>query len=105
MNEQFFKKQGFVDVVGAKPVVLKEDVRESEGYYEYKHYAVSVKGEVYTTKKAATLPQIISLVEGKADVVIYASDTEVEVKAKVENQKSTKRKARYAETVTKKEDQ
>lgn len=83
MNEQFFKKQGFVDVVDAEPVVLKEDVRESEGYYEYKHYAVSVKGEVYTTKKEATLPQILSLVEGKADVVLYASDKEIKVRKEV----------------------
>jgi len=105
MNEQFFKKQGFVDVVGLEPVVLKEDVRESDGYYEFKHYAVSVKGEVYTTKEMATLPQILSWVEGKADVLIYSSDAEVEVRAKAENHKSNKRRNRVEVKDTPKEDQ
>lgn len=87
--KEYFVTHDFVEVVNGKEVVLKEDVRDTEGYYEENHYAL-VSGEtVKVARGVLTLPQALTLTK-EEEGVLYMSKEPIQLK-KVGPKKETRK--------------
>lgn len=97
--KELFTTHDFVEVINGTEVVLNEDVRDTEGYYEENYYAF-VSGEtVRVARGMLTLPQALTLTK-EEEGVLYMSKDPIQLK-KV----GPKKEARKAKTTIKKEEE
>lgn len=91
-----------VEMANTEQVVLKKDVRESEGYYRRRFYAGVSGDTIRVCEEAMTLPQALTWKQEEEE--LYVADESIRLSPKkVEEEKPKTRSRRKPKTESEKE--
>lgn len=81
-----------VEMANTEKVILKKDVRESEGYYRRRFYAGVSGDTIRVCEEALTLPQALTWKQEKEE--LYVADESIRLSPKKVEQDKPKARAR-----------
>lgn len=88
--ESFFHEHKDVATVGGNEIVLTEDVRKHDVYFEEHYYAIlDGEGKAWTSRRKLTLPQVLQLVDGAPSKKFYIQDSPIQVQLKQKVEKTS----------------